>query len=516
MATTSPLAKDSDMGSKRGINYQWRLFFSAIAAFWLVIICMAAWQLYRVGDVKRKMVYDQLAVVGERVVDFLNRDNIAGAINFIHFIDEFYDTSPSHDMLSIFVRERDGRVTLKSGEFVPVDFSLDDGEHATGMIRYGEHGDSTAKYLYYTTRSSDGREVYVLLPYTKEVAKVLSASTTRFWLIFFSIAIMVTVLVYISAAYYGRNVRILRDFANEAAGNPDFVSPDAYNFPHDEFGEISRQIVNIYNQRIAEMEKREREHKVALHAIEEKERIKRELSGNINHELKTPVGVIQGYVDTMVDDPDMEPATRQRFLLKTQQNVHRLSSLIADITAITKLESGGKLVNVTDVNFHDLVFTFEKYLSETHLMEKGMTFSYDIPLNCVVVGNESLLTSVLLNFTKNSAAYSQGTMCRLEVYKEDDDFFYFRYYDDGIGVPPEHLPHMFERFYRVNSGRSREAGGTGLGLSIVEVAIHSFGGQIDVGNRYPSGLEFHFSLKKYKRPAPGQRQAEPQEATQKA
>lgn len=339
--------------------------------------------------------------------------------------------------------------------------------------------------------------IYVFLPYTKEVASTLSASTTRFWLIFFTIAFFVTIMAYISSQYFTRNIRILRSFINKAVNDPDFVAT-GLAFPHDEMGDISRQIISLYNQRIHEMERREKEHQIALNAIEDKERMKRELTGNINHELKTPVGVIQGYLDTIVNDPDMAPETRERFLRKAQNNVHRLSALIADISAITKLESGGKFVNVEEINFHDLIFKLDNYVTENKLLGK-MKFTYDLPFNCKVLGNDSLLTSVILNFIKNSVAYSGGKVCHIECCNEDDDFYYFNYYDDGVGVPPESLPHIFERFYRINAGRSRETGGTGLGLAIVEVTINSLGGKIDVQNRIPSGLEYHFSLPKFKR-----------------
>lgn len=173
------------------------------------------------------------------------------------------------------------------------------------------------------------------------------------------------------------------------------------------------------------------------------------------------MGVIQGYIDTLVENPDMDIETRDKFLYKTQENVYRLSALIADITAITRLDNGEKLVNVTDVDFHDLVFSFENMLQETGLLQ-SMTFTYDVPLQCMVLANEPLMHSVLLNLVKNAVAYSRGTTCRLELDHEDDDFFYFNFYDDGVGVAPEHIPHMFERFYRVNGGRSRDCGGTGL------------------------------------------------------
>ena len=500
---------------KKGISYQWRVFVPILLCFWTVIVAMALWQVYRVRSLKQDEVFDQLMFVGERTAAFYDNDRSHMVEYFTTFVNKFYEQQDDYEMMSIIVVGPNDDVIYKTGNIFPRDLSVIDesknrheihpepGKTAyQGLTDYSgedlEGTDDEYKFLYYFTTTREGNKVYSIIPYTRKVTKIISDETTKFWLIFFSIALFGTIFVYISSSFFGRNIRVLRNFANQAAENPEFVSESVDYLPHDELGEISRKIITLYNQRVEEMERREREHQVALHAIEEKERVKRDLTSNINHELKTPVGVIQGYIDTLVDHPDMDVETRDRFLYKTQESVHRLTSLIADITAITKLESGGRLINVSPINFHDLVFTFESSMEESGLLQDKLKFEYDVPLNCMILGNDSLLTSVITNFVKNAVAYSKGTECCLEMVSEDDNFYKFRFYDDGVGVAPEHLPHMFERFYRVNQGRSRDTGGTGLGLAIVQVTIESLGGTIEVSNRYPSGLEFTFTLPKYK------------------
>lgn len=466
---------------------------------------MAWWQVQRVSELKKQIVYEQLKFIGDRIVDIYNAGDDINAQAFLDFTNRYYRDNLDYDPMSLLVRDRNGSTVFSLGNIKPVDFEIPDNGPVEGAVRFhadqlkdvDDSLDLDIKYLYYVADTNDGETVCVMLPFTRELAQTLSVSTTRFWLFFFGIGLFATFLAYISTHYLNRSIKLLRNFAHNAANNPAFVSNSNVDFPHDELGDISRQILSIYNQRMDEIERREHEHKVAIHAVEEKNRIKRELTGNINHELKTPVGVIQGYIDTLVENPDMDEATKQRFLQKTHQNVHRLSALISDVTAITRLESGDKLVNCTEVDFHELVFSFAHYISEVDLLEGKMQFSYDVPMECKVLGNESLLHAMLLNLTKNAGAYSQGKLCKLEFVKEDEKFFYFRYFDDGVGVAPEHLPHMFERFYRVNSGRSRDCGGTGLGLSIVEVTVKSFGGAIDVVNHFPTGLQFDFSLPKF-------------------
>lgn len=491
------------MASRRGISYKWRFFLPVAVSLWTIVFGMAIWQIYKVKEVKREMVYDQLRMVGERIENLYNIGDARYAQRYMHFVNEFYTDISNYDPICIQVRGANGNTLLNIGNIIPDDFILPhENESDVGVFLFKgseiDGRDVDTKFLYYVTETNDGKLIYVMLPYSNELARTLSASTTRFWLVLFCIALFATGFAYISTHFISRNIMILRDFAKGAAANPEFISQGEDSFPHDELGEISRQIVHIYNQRVDEMRKREREHQVALHAIEEKDRIKRELTANINHELKTPVGVIQGYIDTIVDNPGMDVETRDKFLFKTQTSVHRLTSLINDITQLTRLENKGTLGNLTVVNFHDLAFSFENFLLESKVLPDDMSFTFDLPLNCLVMANEQLLQGVLLNLTKNAAAYSQGTLCHLRLAGENEDFYTFEYYDDGVGVAPENLPHMFDRFFRVNAGRSRDKGGTGLGLSIVDVTIKSFGGEISVSNHHPSGLQFTFTLKKYK------------------
>ena len=123
-------------------------------------------------------------------------------------------------------------------------------------------------------------------------------------------------------------------------------------------------------------------------------------------------------------------------------------------------------------------------------------FVYDVPTETYIMGNNSLLTGMLINLAKNSAAYSKGTECGIKLVDEDKKFYKFVFFDNGIGVGEEHIPHLFERFYRVDSGRARKNGGTGLGLPIVQNTILAHGGTIEIRNGEKCGLEFIFTLPK--------------------
>ncbi|MDE7443825.1 MAG: HAMP domain-containing histidine kinase [Muribaculaceae bacterium] len=335
------------------------------------------------------------------------------------------------------------------------------------------------------------------MPFTVSLASALGTEPLM-WFIIILMAVMVTLIAFFSTRYISRNIVLLRDFANRAAANRNFVATS--EFPHDELGDISRQIVRIYREKDRAMAKSEHEHKVALRATQEQARIKRQLTNNINHELKTPVGVIKGYLDTIMSSPDMPEDMRNRFLTKAQENVERLCSLLNDVSTMTRLEENVGEIPTTEIDYHDLVYDVSNDLEVSNI-NGDLSFNFDIPFDCKIRGNYSLLTAMLFNLIRNSANYSHGTEIELKYLGEEGDFYKFSFADDGTGVSDEHLPHLFERFYRADAGRTRKSassGGTGLGLPIVKNTVTSLGGTISVCNGRLGGLEFVYTLPKYR------------------
>ncbi|MDE6131561.1 MAG: HAMP domain-containing histidine kinase, partial [Muribaculaceae bacterium] len=204
---------------------------------------------------------------------------------------------------------------------------------------------------------------------------------------------------------------------------------------------------------------------------------------------------IKGYLDTIIENPDMEASSREHFQLKAREHINRLVNLITDVSAITRLEEGAGMISTEEMDYHDVVYNIASDVEESGAAG-NLEFSYDVPLDCMVVGNYNLLSGMLINLVKNASSYSKGTECGVKLLREDEKFYYFSFYDNGIGVGEEHIPHLFERFYRVDSGRSRKAGGTGLGLPIVQSTILAHGGSIEIHNREGGGLEFIYSLPK--------------------
>lgn len=229
---------------------------------------------------------------------------------------------------------------------------------------------------------------------------------------------------------------------------------------------------------------------------EEESRMKRQLTQNVSHELKTPVSSIQGYLETILFNPDLSPDKRQFFLERCYSQSTRLTGLLRDISVLNRLDEASEMFDLTEVNITKLIAEIQKECSQD-MEEKHITSEIILPGDPTVFGNNSLLYSIFRNLYDNAIAYA-GENIRITVncYKEDPKYYYFSFSDNGVGIPEEHINRIFERFYRVDKGRSRKIGGTGLGLSIVKNGVNFHKGQISAKSSPGKGVTFFFTLKK--------------------
>ncbi|MDR2765006.1 MAG: two-component sensor histidine kinase [Tannerella sp.] len=228
---------------------------------------------------------------------------------------------------------------------------------------------------------------------------------------------------------------------------------------------------------------------------EKTRRLKQEMTGNITHELRTPVTGIRGCLETILEHR-LEPEKKDYFIRSAYHQVLTLSELIRDMSLITRMEEAPQSFRSEHIGLADLLKNLKSDL-EMPLQEKNIRMDWDIAPDVTLKGNGNLLYSIFRNLTDNVIRHA-GTDIRILVsqYGEDKNFYYFSYSDNGAGIPEQHLNRIFERFYRVGEGRTRDTGGSGLGLSIVKNAVAFHRGAIVAKNRSGGGLEFLFNLQR--------------------
>lgn len=318
------------------------------------------------------------------------------------------------------------------------------------------------------------------LPYDNSMAEMLKADQHYLWFTLVAVLILVFIL-YRFVSRLGDNIAKLRLFASRADHNESLDSEDLVGFSGDELGEIAERIIKMYKR--------------LKRTKEEQNVLKRQLTQNIAHELKTPVASIQGYLETVLENPNINETTKQQFLERCYAQSQRLTSLLHDISTLNRLDDAPEMVDFETVDINAMVANIIKDTT-LQMSERKMTFDNRLPQGVVVRGNQSLVYSVFRNLTDNAIAYAgEGTTITLSA-SIKGGFWSFTFSDNGVGVPYEHLPRLFERFYRVDKGRSRKMGGTGLGLAIVKNSILLHGGTITVDNNLTGGLRFDFTLRK--------------------
>ncbi|MDY4174792.1 MAG: ATP-binding protein [Bacteroidales bacterium] len=461
-----------------------RLFLCVLSIFVIFAASLILFQQSRERQYKRDALNSQLQEYNYRIFSEMERKGMdfASANNTL-------ETFPN-DNLRLTIIGENGNVLLDSehGEIATMTNHSDrieirEAKKNGAGSDYDRNSTTTGRKYFYSATYFPTAKVFVrtALPYDDELADNLKADQHYIWVALFLLGLL-SLILWQFLVRLGNNIENLQKFAIKVDRNESLTERDIESFHKDELGDIAKRIVRLY-KRLTETQ-------------EQQTRLKKELTQNVAHELKTPVASIHGYMETLLTNPDIPQETRLQFMERCFVQTKRLSSLIQDISTLNKLDDKeSETLSDEPVDISAVIATI---MNDTALQrsERKMEFCNKLPQGVVVRGEYSLIYSIFRNLTDNAIAYAgDSTTITLQGHETRTSWF-FEFSDNGVGVPEKCLPRLFERFYRVDKGRSRSMGGTGLGLAIVKNAILRHGGTISAMNRRGGGLIFLFSLKK--------------------
>lgn len=488
MANKSKLVWDMATTSKNK-SFQQNLLFSIGGVFLLFAVCFSIYQYRREKEYKIDILHSRLQMYNYEMMQTLGDDSIANR--------QLFDDYVRRHLIKKFrvsVIDLSGRVIMDNYNGNPDSLGNHLGRtEIQQALRNGNGYDikrtsqSTHETYFYSATRFDKVIVRTAVPYSAELTHSLQADNTYLYFTA-ALTLMLGIVLFFSTRRISHHIGYLRAFAEKAENGEELDHELERHLPDDELGEISHTIIMLYWK--------------LRHSEEDKVRLKRQLTQNAAHELKTPAASIHGYLESILDNQDMPEETKKHFLERCYAQSERMNKLLQDMSALTKLDAleGDKSKSMLDyqqVNVRQIV---QNALDDTALQlhEKGITPLLHMPQEVAISGDAGLIYSIFRNLIDNAIAYATGAS-RLEiacrpVEHEDRRCYEFTVSDDGPGVKPQHLEHLFERFYRVDKGRSRKLGGTGLGLAIVKNAVAVHGGTTIAHPTPGGGLTIKFTL----------------------
>ena len=474
----------------RSKSFQRNLLLSIGGVFLLFAICFSVYQYKREKEYKIDILHSRLQMYNYEMVQTVGKDSMSSSRLFRDYV-------LHHQMegLRVSVIDKEGRVIFDSYDTdvealgnhlqrTEIQQALREGS-GYDIKRMSQSTHET--YFYSATRFGDVI-VRAAVPYSAELTRSLQADNTY---IYFSgvLTLLLGIVLYYITHRISRHIGYLREFAVKAEEGEELDHELERRLPDDELGDISHTIIMLYWK--------------LRHSEEDKVRIKRQLTQNAAHELKTPAASIHGYLESILDHPDMPESKKNHFLERCYAQSERMSKLLQDMSALTKLDEMDDSHSREKYHQVNILQIIQNALDDTALQlhDKGITPSLQVPRHIEVLGDASLIYSIFRNLIDNAIAYATGASYLSIVSKEAESegrhFYEFLVSDNGPGVEPLHLDHLFERFYRIDKGRSRKLGGTGLGLAIVKNAVAAHGGTATAQLTPGGGLTIRFTLARF-------------------
>ena len=428
------------MDSEIKVSYHRRVFIFFLGFLWAIVICFIGFQYMREKQYKSDFLSAQLQLYNRNLLYQVDE-----GLQLQQYIDSH---EKPFEELRITIVSLNGAVvydnkisldSLNNHRYRP---EIEEAIKKGSGYHIGRHSESDGRLYFYSATKGERAIVRTAIPYSSDLKELLKADWT-FLVLMILLSIFVSILSYFASRRLGRTIEKMNKIRQE----------------------------------------------------QEKNKLKRQLTNNINHELKTPVASIQICLETLLSGVELSDEKRVELIERCYVNNARLRNLLNDVSLITRMEDGSLLISKEPVVLNDIIGEIHKELDVVSEGEK-MTLHTDFKDIVTVCGNLSLIGSIFRNLTENAIAYSGGKNIYITQLANDADSCTISFEDDGRGVDPQKLHRLFERFYRIDKGRSRQIGGTGLGLSIVKHAVQFHGGNITVSNRTGGGLKFVFTLSK--------------------
>ncbi|MDE6378862.1 MAG: HAMP domain-containing histidine kinase [Muribaculaceae bacterium] len=477
------------------ISYSTKLLVTVVAILTLCEIAFLAFQYNREQRYRQDLLNAQLTILNYQLLDHYD----GGVVN-VETWERTIDLPIQELQLAIF--DSEGNVLYDNSGIEIAGNPLDREEikmanesdtHHGFSVHNNDDVDNDDFYYYAALKEGDLYARTGALGHDVGLSEFMQIDRSFIWYAILIYIIIIAITWYASSRI-GNTVKRLSEFAQAAEKGEEIY--DTKVFPRNELGTIAHNIVLIYVRWQRTLAERDRQAAIALKEEQEKAKLKRELTNNINHELKTPVSAISLELETILTHRDKLSDEKLNFLLgRCKANSDRLLNMIKDILALNRLEEGAENIQRELLSLRDIVDEVtENLLPKAE--DAGIGFEINLPETMMMLGNAPLLESIFNNLINNSILYSGGSTISIFLQEETEKGYRIIICDDGIGVGEEHLEHLFDRFYRLETGRSRKKGGSGIGLAIVKSAAKFHGGDITVRNNPAGGLEFTLTISK--------------------
>lgn len=477
------------------ISYSTKLFIIVMAILTVCEVAFIAFQYSREQRYREELLNAQLTVLNYQMLDHF-QGGMVDLETWVRTIDLPIQS------LHLTVFDREGNILYDNTGIEEINNPLqlselsmanESEDHKGFFVHNNDKEDDDSFYYYAALKEGDLFARTGALGHDVGLMEFMQIDRTFIWYAIF-IYVVVLAITWYASSRMGSTIRRLSQFAQRAEEGKEIYDTEA--FPRNELGNIAHNIILLYVRLLRTIADRDRQAAIAMREEQEKAHLKRELTNNINHELKTPVSAISLELETLMLHMDRLSDDQKKTLIsRCKANSDRLLRMIQDILTLTRLDDGSDAIQKEHLSLRDIVDDcVDALLPKAE--DVGIGFEIDLPETMMMLGNGPLLESIFNNLIVNAINYSGGSTISIFLQAEDENSYRVIIGDDGCGIGEEHLEHLFDRFYRIEKGRSRKKGGTGLGLAIVKRAANFHGGDITVRNLPTGGLEFTLTVSK--------------------